>query len=75
MTGDDVLEAKRLCVPQEWWHDRHCERRFTDIMPFDDRHIFLAPALDFFLISKLDPPQNSTYKGYKIADADEDVQP
>ncbi len=58
-----------------WSHDRHFERRFIDIIPFDDRRIFLAPALEFFLISKLDPPQNSTYKGYKIADADEDVQP
>lgn len=53
---DDNIWAKK--------HDAY--RRWTDLIPFEHRAYFLAPALEFFLISRLDPPRNSQYRGYTI---------
>ena len=52
-----------------WSHDSEMDRRWVDIIPFDDQHIFLAPALEFFLIARLSPPYNKTYKGHTIPPA------
>jgi hypothetical protein len=47
-----------------WSHDAEIDRRWTDVIPFPDNLVCLAPALEFFLISRLDPPGNKTYRGY-----------
>lgn len=51
-----------------WKHDHLVTRRWTDVIPFTDRNYYLAPALEFYLIARLHPPANSTYRGYKIDD-------
>ena len=50
-----------------WSHDAELERRWTDIIPFDDRHLFLALSFEFFLISRLKPPGNKVYRGYDVS--------
>jgi hypothetical protein len=49
-----------------WDHDDDLDRRWTDIVPFDNEHIFLAPALEFYLIAKLKPPHNKVYSDYDL---------
>lgn len=46
-----------------WSHDDYVDRRFTDVISFDDKFIFLAQALEHFLILKLRPPKNKALKG------------
>lgn len=49
------------------WDRKHDEyRRWTDLIPFCDQFYFLAPALEFFLISRATPPRNDVYRGYRI---------
>ena len=52
-----------------WSHDHHVERHWTDVVAIGHEHYFLAPALEFFLISRLHPPRNRTYRGYTIVDS------
>jgi hypothetical protein len=47
-----------------WSHDTELPRRHLDIIPLDDEHAFLALSLEFFLISKLRPRHNSSYRDY-----------
>lgn len=51
-----------------WGHDQHVSRRWTDVIPFEHGWYFLAPALEFFLIVRLQPPDNTAYSGYSIAE-------
>jgi len=37
-------------------------RRWTDVIPLADEWVFLAPALEMFLIKRLQPPQNKTHR-------------
>ena len=50
-----------------WGHDEHFSRQWTDVIPFDPAWYFLAPALEFFLIVRLQPPANTAYRNYPIA--------
>ena len=45
-----------------WSHDSEVDRHYVDVIPFDEEHCFLAPALEFFLICKLAPPGNKEYR-------------
>ena len=47
-----------------WSHQSRLEYRWIDIIPFDEEHYFLAPALEFFLICKLNPLDNRVFRGY-----------
>ncbi len=47
-----------------WSHDVDMPRGWIDVVPFDDDTAFLAPALEFFLISKLKPTFNKVYRDY-----------
>ena len=54
-----------------WSHDtmfaaREVERRWTDIIPLGPEYAFLALSLEYFLISRLNPKCNTSYKGYQI---------
>ncbi len=49
-----------------WDHDSFVERRFTDVITIPHHFYFLGLALEFFLICRLHPPKNSTYRGYTI---------
>lgn len=49
-----------------WGHDEHLSRHWTDVIPFEHGWYFLAPALEFFLIVRLQPPDNTAYRGYTI---------
>lgn len=49
-----------------WSHDTWIERRFIDIIPFEERWLPLALSLEFFLIQALSPPSNTVYRGYGI---------
>jgi len=49
-----------------WSHDNRLERRWTDIICFDDRHICLASALEYFLVTRLNPPFNTTFIGHAL---------
>ena len=49
-----------------WSHDDWIQRRWTDVIPLSDQCYFLAPALEFFLIVRLQPSGNSHYKDYRI---------
>jgi hypothetical protein len=49
-----------------WDHDDQVSRQWTDIIPFDPAWYFLAPALEFFLIVRLQPPANTAYRKYTI---------
>ena len=51
-----------------WTHDEHVSRRWTDVIPFPSGWYFLAPALEFFLIVRLQPPDNTAYRSYTIGD-------
>lgn len=43
-----------------WMHDDYIpERRWTDVVPFQKRYVFLALALERFLIARLKPPRNT----------------
>ena len=44
-----------------WSHDWWIDRRFIDVIPFPDDYCFLALALEFFLIRRLQPPKNTMY--------------
>lgn len=44
-----------------WTHDRHVQRRFTDIIPIDDAHMFVAPSLEYSLIVRLKPVGNRAF--------------
>ena len=49
-----------------WGHDEYVSRRWTDVIPFEHGWYFLAPALEFFLIVRLQPPDNTAYRSYSI---------
>ena len=49
-----------------WSHDADIQRRLIDIVPFADAWLPLAPALEFWLIQTLNPPGNTTYRGYGV---------
>lgn len=51
-----------------WSHDGYISRQWTDIIPFEDTWYFLAPALEFFLISRLQPPDNRSYRNDRIGE-------
>ena len=48
-----------------WSHDEWIPRRWTDIISMNDQTIFLAPSLEYWLISHLNPTHNKVYKGYQ----------
>ena len=50
-----------------WTHDKHFEeaemwRGDIDIIPLSDEFSFIAPSLEYYLITRLKPSLNSTYK-------------
>ncbi len=47
-----------------WAHDEWGTRRYIDIIPFPDRWLALAVALEFYLIVALNPPENSIYRNF-----------
>ena len=49
-----------------WSHRTFVERRYTDVIAIPHQFYFLGLALEFFLICRLQPPKNTTYKGYTI---------
>jgi len=51
-----------------WGHDEHVSRRWTDVIPFPSSWSFFAPALECFLIVKLQPPDNTVYRYYTIGE-------
>ena len=51
-----------------WGHDDEVSRRWTDVIPLPSDWYFFAPALEFFLIVKLQPPDNTAYRKYTIGD-------
>jgi hypothetical protein len=51
-----------------WGHDEYVSRQWTDVIPFDPAWYFLAPALEFFLIVRLQPPANTAYRKYTIGE-------
>jgi hypothetical protein len=51
-----------------WSHDEYISRQWTDVIPFDPAWYFLAPALEFFLIVRLQPPANTAYRQYTISE-------
>jgi hypothetical protein len=51
-----------------WGHDEYVSRHWTDVIPFAEGWYFLAPALEFFLIAKLQPPVNTAYSKYEIGE-------
>jgi hypothetical protein len=50
-----------------WAHDEWIPRRWIDIISLDDRSIFLAPSLEFWLISRIKGLRNRIYRGYAEA--------
>lgn len=54
-----------------WSHDTHFERRCVDIVPIADPWYVLAPALEFYLIQELKPPQNTVYCGYGVTSCED----
>jgi hypothetical protein len=50
-----------------WGHDDHVDRLLTDVIAIPHEYYFLGPALEFFLICRLNPPKNKIYNtGYTI---------
>lgn len=52
-----------------WTHDKHFEaaemwRGDIDIIPLTDEFSFIAPSLEYYLITRLKPMLNSTYKNH-----------
>jgi hypothetical protein len=48
-----------------WSHDSRLPRHYTDIIVFGEEHLFLAPALEYFLITRLRPTKNTTFRGHE----------
>lgn len=69
-TADESLDYVGLAMnafnDRIWSHDDHVDRCWTDLIAFPHEHYFLAPALEFFLISHLKPPKNKVYSDYTI---------
>jgi|GEM_PF-6640606 len=49
-----------------WSHDAYLERMLTDVIAIPHEYYFLGPALEFFLICRLNPPKNTVYRRYTI---------
>jgi hypothetical protein len=49
-----------------WGHDEYIQRRWTDVIAFQDDWRFMAPALECFLIARLQPPDNTHLRGVAI---------
>lgn len=49
-----------------WSHEADVNRRWTDLIPFPIEYYYLAPALEFFLIARLKPTMNTTYRSYSV---------
>lgn len=49
-----------------WSHDAYVNRRWTDVISFAHEFYFLAISLEFYLIARLQPPKNTTYREYTI---------
>jgi hypothetical protein len=54
-----------------WSHDAlftawEVKRRWTDIIPLEPQCAFLGLSLEYFLICRLSPKCNTSYKGYEI---------
>ena len=54
-----------VCFDKRVWKHGHAARRYTDIIVFGDEHLFLAPALEYFLITQLRPPKNTAFRGHE----------
>ena len=77
--GDDEYALQYIGLAMDkfdnriWEHEGDVDRRFTDIIPFEHKYYFLAPALEFFLISKLSKKmpklKNKIYRGHSIAES------
>lgn len=65
-TTENVLEyiglATRTFDDRIWKHDDHISRRYTDLIPIPRDFDFLAPALEMFLIQRLNPPENKALR-------------
>lgn len=57
-----VGSATKNYASRVFMHDEKIERRHIDIIPFEEKYLSLSVALEFFLISRLRPPGNSSYK-------------
>jgi hypothetical protein len=68
--GDAVLQYIGIAMyrfdDRIWSHDDWIQRRWTDVISLPNHCYFLAPALEFFLIVRLQPPGNTQYKDYRI---------
>jgi len=54
-----------------WSHDAcfeswDVERRWTDVIELQPEYAFLGLSLEYFLICRLNPRCNTSYKGYEI---------
>lgn len=69
---DESLEYVGLAMysfdKRVWSHDEHINRQWTDVIAFSHQFFFLAPALEFWLICRLHPPRNKSYRGYTCPD-------
>jgi hypothetical protein len=67
-TDDELLYigVSTVCFNKRIWHhdNRLKSRRFIDIIPFEDKFIHFAPALEYFLITRHHTPGNKTYKNH-----------
>jgi hypothetical protein len=50
-----------------WTHDEWIPRRWIDIILLNNETVFLAPSLEHWLISRLNPSHNKVYKKYQEA--------
>ncbi len=49
-----------------WSHDTAVDRTLTDVILISHEYYFLGLALEFFLIARLRPLKNATYRSYSI---------
>ena len=49
-----------------WSHDGLVSRRWTDVISMPYKYYFLAPALECFLILRLRPKHNKTYRNFTL---------
>jgi hypothetical protein len=49
-----------------WKHDTRFQRRYIDIIPIGDNCFPLAPALEYFLITRHPTPGNKVYRNHKL---------
>lgn len=57
---------KRVWSHEKMFGSREVERRWTDVIVLPPECAFLGLSLEYFLICRLHPKCNTSYKGYEI---------